>query len=58
MASNHTAVSILPELNTNYLTMEVSEENQNSLSYFKDRIGNLNSQQKGRVADDICQTFF
>ena len=44
--SNLTAVSMLPELNTNYLTIEESAENQNSLSYFKDRIGNLNSQQK------------
>ena len=44
--SNHTAVSILPKLNTNYLTMEVSPENQNSHSYFINRLKNLNLQQK------------
>ena len=56
--SNHTAVSILPELNTNYLTMELSEENQNSLSYFKDRIGNLNSQQKEELLMTYARPFF
>ena len=56
--SNHTAVSILPVLNTNYLTMEVSEENQNSLSYFKDRIGNLNSQQKEELLMTYARPFF
>ena len=44
--SNHTAVSILPKLNNNYLTMEVSPESQTSHSYFKNRFKNLNFQQK------------
>ena len=44
--SNHTAVSMLPELNTNYLTIELSTENKNSLAYFKDRLKCLNFQQR------------
>ena len=56
--SNHTAVSILPELNTNYLTMKASAENQNSLSYFKDRIGDLNSQQKEELLLTYARPFF
>jgi len=56
--SNHTAVSILPELNSNYLTMEVAAENQNSFSYFKDRIGNLNSQQKEELLMIYARPFF
>ena len=56
--SNHTAVSILPELNSNYLNMEVSAENQNSFSYFKDRIGSLNSQQKEELLMIYARPFF
>ena len=56
--SNYTAVSILPELNSNYLTMEVAAENQNSFSYFKDRIGNLNSQQKEELLMIYARPFF
>ena len=56
--SNHTAVSMLPESNTNYLNMEESAENQNSLSYFKDRIGNLNSQQKEELLMTYARPFF
>ena len=56
--SNHTAVSILPELNSNYLTMEVSAENKNSFSYFKDRIGSLNSQQKEELLMIYARPFF
>ena len=48
----------MPELNTNYLTMEVSGENQNSLSYFKDRISNLNSQQKEELLMTYARPFF
>ena len=56
--SNHTAVSILPELNKNYLSMEVSAENQNSFSYFKDRLSNLNSQQKEELLMTYARPFF
>ena len=56
--SNHTATSILPNLSTNYLNMEVSAENQNSLSYFKDRLCNLNSQQKEEMLMTYARPVF
>ena len=49
---------MLSESNTNYLNMEESAENQNSLSYFKDRIGNLNSQQKEELLMTYARPFF
>ena len=56
--SNHTAASILPNLSSNYLNMEVSPENQNSLSYFKDRLSNLNSQQKEEMLMTYARPVF
>ena len=38
--------------------MKVSAENQNSLSYFKDRIGNLNSQQKEELLMTYARPYF
>lgn len=56
--SNHTAASILPNLSSNYINMEVSAENQNSLSYFKDRLSNLNSQQKEEMLMTYARPVF
>ena len=38
--------------------MEVSAENKNSFSYFKDRIGSLNSQQKEELLMIYARPFF
>ena len=44
--SNHSALSLLPKIKTDYLQEEHRVENQKSLSYFSDKLQNLDSTQK------------
>ena len=56
--SNYTAVSILSELSNDYMTMEVSVEKQNSLSYFKNKLSNLNFQEREDMLMIYARPFF
>ena len=56
--SNYTAVSMLPESNANYLDTKLSGENHNSLSFFKDRLRDLNSQQREEMLMTYARPFF
>ena len=56
--SNYTAVSMLPESDANYLDTKLSGENQNSLSFFKDRLKDLNSQQREELLMTYARPFF
>ena len=44
--SNHSALSLLPKIKKDYLQEEQRVENQKSLSYFSDKLKNLDSTQK------------
>ena len=44
--SNHSALSLLPKIKKDYLQEEQRVENQKSLSYFNDKLKNLDSTQK------------
>ena len=44
--SNHSALSLLPKIKTDYLQEEHRVENQKSLSYFNNKLQNLDSTQK------------
>ena len=44
--SNHSALSLLPKIKTDYLQEEHRVENQKGLSYFSDKLQNLDSTQK------------
>ena len=44
--SNHSALSLLPQIKKDYLQEEQRVENQKSLSYFSDKLKNLDSTQK------------
>ena len=44
--SNHSALSLLPKIKTDYLQQEHRVENQKSLSYFNNKLQNLDSTQK------------
>ena len=44
--SNHSALSLLPKIKKDYLQEEQRVENQKSLSYFRDKLKNLDSTQK------------
>ena len=44
--SNHSALSLLPKIKRDYLQEEQRVENQKSLSYFSDKLKNLDSTQK------------
>jgi len=56
--SNYTAVSMLPESNANCLDMELYGQNQNSLTFFKDRLKDLNSQQREEMLMTYARPFF